>query len=271
MGMPMNCVIFTQATDPAGLAGLVRLISESGTARLTAVMQEVPARSFSARASGHIRKYGTVSFLYKVLRDILARAAAAAASFGLATLRYSPAPAPEPMASFCAREGLRFFRTRDFSSPGSLDFLSACGADLGIVCGTGILKKEFFSLPRLGSINIHKRKLPDYRGGGPIGLWEMLAGEKEIGITVHKVAEKLDGGDIVAESGLPIDPLDTLASLRLKADLEGDRLIVEALGLIASGHAGRPQPPGGRTYREPSPLALALYKRRLAAMRGARQ
>ena len=99
-----------------------------------------------------------------------------------------------------------------------------------------LLKPELFSLPRLGCINIHKRKVPDYRGGGPVGLWELLDGEREIGVTVHEVTAELDAGAIVNRAVVPIGDLDTLESLALKAHVVGDDLIVRSLAEIAHGY-----------------------------------
>src|SRR3989449_8383183 len=42
-----------------------------------------------------------------------------------------------------------------------------------------------FRSPRLGSIKVHLHKLPDYRGAGPVGLWESLDDQEEISVTVQ--------------------------------------------------------------------------------------
>ena len=59
---------------------------------------------------------------------------------------------------------------RDIHSEQALDFVRRLNADLGLVFGTRILKPALFEIPKQGSINIHKRKVPDYRGGGAVGL-----------------------------------------------------------------------------------------------------
>lgn len=259
--MPLKCVIFTQSDSAAAVFTLVARINAGGAGRVAAVMQEVPEAGFLLRASRHIKKYGPLSLAYKTAGLAAQKLFSAAARLNFATLRVAAKEERQGLAGRCALEKLPFLRTAGFSSADSIAFLSGLGADLGIVYGTGILKKDFFSVPRLGSINIHKRKLPDYRGGGAVGLWELLAGEKEIGITVHKVSEKLDQGEIVAEAAVPIDGGDTLVSLKLKADLAGDELITRAVALLAAGAPCRPQVPGaGRLYRDPSPALFSYYK-----------
>jgi len=270
--MPLKCVIFTQSDDADAVFTLVSRLNAGGAGRVTAVMQEVPEAGFALRASRHIKKSGPFSLAYKTAGLAAGKILAAAARVNFATLRLAGKERPGDLAGRCAQEKLSFLRTAGFSSADSIAFLKGLGPDLGIVYGTGILKKDFFSVPRLGSINIHKRKLPDYRGGGAVGLWELLAGEKEIGITVHKVSEKLDQGEIVAETAVPIHEGDTLVSLKLKADLAGDELITRAAGLLAAGAPCRPQVPGaGRLYRDPSPALFSYYKALLCFRRLSRR
>ena len=81
--------------------------------------------------------------------------------------------------------------------------LRECQADLAVVLGTRILRPELFSVPRLGSVNLHKGKVPEYRGMPP-GFWELYEGERSAGITVHFVSAKLDAGDVVETAEVAI-------------------------------------------------------------------
>jgi peptidoglycan/xylan/chitin deacetylase (PgdA/CDA1 family) len=181
-----------------------------------------------------------------------------------------PPPAPTSLAELCAGAGTSYLRTAAVHAPEALRFVAELSADLGVVYGTGILKPALFALPRLGSINVHKRKLPDYRGGGPVGLWELLAGEREIGVSVHQVTEQLDGGAVIAEATIPIEPFDGLTSLALKAHVVGNDLIVRAIRELAAGTARpRVQTAGGRSFRSPEPHELARLAAELARRRPA--
>jgi len=142
----------------------------------------------------------------------------------------------------------------------ALAFVERQRADLGVVFGTGILKRNLFGIPRLGSINLHKRRLPDYRGGGPVGLWEMLDGRTEVGVTVHKVDDTLDTGEVLRSATIPIDDYDDMQSLALKAALIGGDLICGAVRDLANGRERAiKQPSGGKLFRAPSdPQKLAL-------------
>ena len=176
----------------------------------------------------------------------------------------------EELAHFLEKEQGSLFVTADLHSLESLQFVRSLRADLGLVYGTRILKPGLFNIPLQGSVNIHKRKVPDYRGGGPIGLWELLAGESEIGVTVHRVDVKLDAGAVINSANIPIEPFDNLISLALKADVVGNDLIVKSVADFARGAAReKPQGEGGRVFRNPKVPELRAYKKQIAAKRQA--
>src|ERR1019366_4414389 len=137
---------------------------------------------------------------------------------------------------------------------------------LGLVFGTRILKPVLFEIPKQGSINIHKRKVPDYRGGGAVGLWELLDDQKEIGVTVHRVEAKVDAGGVIRSVLIPIEPFDDLESLALKADVVGADLIVAAIRDFAMGTVTETLQTGpGKLFRSPAAEDLLQMKKKLAA------
>ena len=158
--------------------------------------------------------------------------------------------------------------TADYHAETSLAFVRGLAPHLGLVYGTRILKPALFTIPTHGSINIHKRKVPDYRGGGPVGLWELLDGRPEIGVTVHEVTAELDAGRVVNSATIPIQPFDTLASLSLKAHVVGNDLLVRSVEDFVEGTVRlRPQETGGRMFKSPTPAQLVRYERELARRR----
>ncbi|HEX6179109.1 MAG TPA: formyltransferase family protein, partial [Thermoanaerobaculia bacterium] len=156
-------------------------------------------------------------------------------------------------------------RVADIHSEESLALVRSLSADLGVIAGGRILRDELLSIPRHGTLNIHKRRLPEYRGGGPVGYWEILAGETSLGISIHYATAKVDAGPILAEATIPIDECDTLASLSIKADLRGAQLYHQTLQRFAKGHRiGVAQDlTRGKTYRAPSDYEVARLERRL--------
>ena len=174
----------------------------------------------------------------------------------------------DDLGESCKQIGAELFVTRDIHSNEALDFVQRTNADLGLVFGTRILKPALYKIPKQGSINIHKRKVPDYRGGGAVGLWELLDDQKEIGVTVHRVEEKVDVGGVIRSATIAIEPFDDLESLALKADVVGCDLIVAAIRDFALGTVKETAQSGpGKTLRSPTAEDFLQMKKRLAARR----
>jgi len=174
----------------------------------------------------------------------------------------------DDLEAACKKIGAELLVTRDIHSSEALDFVRARSADLGLVYGTRILKPLLYNIPPLGSINIHKRKVPDYRGGGAVGLWELLDDQREIGVTVHRVVEKVDEGGVIHSTTIPIEPFDDLESLALKADVVGTDLIVATIRDFARGGVKETAQTGpGKTLRSPTAEDFLQMKRRLSARR----
>jgi peptidoglycan/xylan/chitin deacetylase (PgdA/CDA1 family) len=160
--------------------------------------------------------------------------------------------------------GMAVHAVGNLNSAQAADVLRKCGATLGIVLGTRILKPGTFSVPAMGCINLHKGKVPEYRGMPP-GFWELYDGVRSAGVTVHFVDEGLDTGDIVASSTVPIAKYETPDSLLEKLHQEGARLLAEAVTALRDGTATRqPQERGShKPRRRPTRTEVALLQRRL--------
>lgn len=154
------------------------------------------------------------------------------------------------------------FKVENYHSEDAMNLLREANADLGILYGTNIIKEQVFSIPRLGSINIHQGLAPIYRGG-PTVFWELFNGESEIGITVHFVAAKVDCGDIILQKTLPLrydfsqynlDYEGFLNDFRAELKEPSAHLIAEAVNLIAEGKAQRTKQDTsvGKRYRLPT-------------------
>ncbi len=145
--------------------------------------------------------------------------------------------------------GIQVFEVGNLNSAKASEVLRGLQADLGIVLGTRVLQRSTFSIPRLGSLNLHKGKVPEYRGLPP-GFWELYEGQATAGVTVHFIDENLDTGDIVAETSVEIHPKDSPETLRTKLDVCGAELLAICVSRVADGTAmRRPQPPSSRRPR----------------------
>jgi methionyl-tRNA formyltransferase len=97
-----------------------------------------------------------------------------------------------------------------------------------------ILKQKLLSLPPGGCVNIHHAPLPKYKGMMPT-FWQMLHGEKTVGVTVHFMSAKVDEGAALLQEQLPIEPDETLDHLIRRSKRHGAHCMARVLRQIAAG------------------------------------
>ena len=114
--------------------------------------------------------------------------------------------------------------------------LESFDADLGVSLGNRIIGPHVFGVPRDGMINLHHGAIPEYRGGPP-AFWELYDGAATMGVTVHRIDEKLDHGEVLARGEVPVLAGDDPASLMLRARGIDYRLVAEAVRALATGTA----------------------------------
>lgn len=109
--------------------------------------------------------------------------------------------------------------------------------ELGIVVSYGvILKPDLIALPKHGMINAHASLLPLYRGAAPIQR-AIRDGQAETGVTIMRIVEQLDAGDVLLTKATKIDGRENAGQLRDRlAELSGVALL-EAIALIDKGKA----------------------------------
>lgn len=96
-----------------------------------------------------------------------------------------------------------------------------------------ILTKQVLNMPQIAPINIHASLLPKYRGASPIQE-SLKNGEKQTGISIMKMDEKLDNGDIYTTKTIDIDENDTYISLSEKISSLSATTLPEILREIES-------------------------------------
>jgi methionyl-tRNA formyltransferase len=109
------------------------------------------------------------------------------------------------------------------------------------------LPADLLALPRLGSINTHPAALPKYRGPSPL-FWMLMKGEKEIGLTIHRMDTEFDTGPILAQATMPIDPDWYIEDLFANVGSLAPRVIAQAFAAVLAGEPGTPQPTEGASY-----------------------
>ncbi len=125
----------------------------------------------------------------------------------------------------------------DPHSPEFVDQLRRLQPEVGVVVSYGvILQPALIGLPKHGMINAHASLLPLYRGAAPVQR-AIRDGRKETGVTIMKIVEQLDAGDVLLQKKTEIAPTENAGALRERlAEMSGEALC-EALGLIRDGEA----------------------------------
>lgn len=107
--------------------------------------------------------------------------------------------------------------------------LQALKPDLFIVAAYGlILPPEILAIPAKGALNVHPSLLPKYRGASPI-QGAILDGDRETGVTIILMDEKVDHGPILAQKTAPINPAETTPTLSVKLAQLGGQLLVRTI------------------------------------------
>jgi len=111
-----------------------------------------------------------------------------------------------------------------------------------------MLKSPLLTLPPRGAWNMHGSLLPKYRGRVPVN-WAIIHGERETGASLHRMLEKPDAGEVVAQQAVPILPDDTahdvFGKVTLAAEIALDRVLPD---LLAGRAAARPQDLAAGSY-----------------------
>lgn len=143
---------------------------------------------------------------------------------------------PPPTKVLALTQNIPVSQPQDVSSPESVDYLKRLNADLFIVVSFGqILKRELLSIPKLYCINLHGSLLPAYRGAAPTN-WAIINGEKVTGVTIIKMNEKMDEGDIILKREVGIDNNDTNITLSERLSEIGTEVLLEVIGSIENNN-----------------------------------
>jgi methionyl-tRNA formyltransferase len=105
-------------------------------------------------------------------------------------------------------------------------------ADLQIVVAFRMLPEIVWSMPRLGTFNLHASLLPQYRGAAPIN-WAVMNGDRETGVSTFMLQHEIDTGNIILQERIPIAPDENVGSVHDRLMMLGGSLITRTVDLIA--------------------------------------
>ncbi len=156
-----------------------------------------------------------------------------------------------PIKNYALQHHIPLLQPEKLRDESFIDALKALKADLFIVVAFRMLPKVVWSIPPLGTFNLHASLLPQYRGAAPIN-WAIINGEQKSGVTTFLLNEQIDEGLILQQRETAISDDDTAETLHDRLAEIGSELVVETVeGLLShtlkpypqqTGHTLRPAP-----------------------------
>lgn len=155
---------------------------------------------------------------------------------------------------YAVEKGLKVLQPANLKSQDFIDELKSIEADLFIVIAFRMLPEVVWSMPRLGTFNIHGSLLPAYRGAAPINH-AIMNGEKETGVTSFLLSHEIDTGAILMQNSTPIADDENVGDVYNRLMNMGADLTIDTLKAISNGFINpMPQPDGQ------FPIAPKIFK-----------
>jgi methionyl-tRNA formyltransferase len=146
-------------------------------------------------------------------------------------------------------KGVQLMQPVSLKDPLFIEQLQSLQADLFIVVAFRMLPKIVWSMPAMGTFNLHGSLLPQYRGAAPIN-WAIIKGEKVTGVTTFLIDEQIDTGNILLQRECAIGERETIGTLYDRLMALGAGLVVETVTGLAAGTL-HPHPQQGPVKEAP--------------------
>ena len=143
-----------------------------------------------------------------------------------------------PVKQYAVAHGLKLMQPANLKEPEFVEELRSLNADLQIVIAFRMLPEIVWSMPPMGTFNLHASLLPKYRGAAPINR-AVMNGETETGVTTFFLKHEIDTGDIIQQVAVPIEIDDDVETVYDRLMHLGASLVLETVEAI---HAGTVKP-----------------------------
>ena len=121
-----------------------------------------------------------------------------------------------------------------------IDDLRSYNVDLQIVVAFRMLPEVVWSMPRLGTFNLHASLLPQYRGAAPIN-WAVMNGDTETGATTFMLKHEIDTGNVILQEKISIADDENVESVHNRLMHLGTGLVTRTVdAIIESENTGSP-------------------------------
>jgi methionyl-tRNA formyltransferase len=141
-------------------------------------------------------------------------------------------PSPVKLAALEAK--LPVLQPEDLKDTRFIAQLDALNPDAIVVVAFRILPEEVFTLPPLGTVNLHGSLLPRYRGAAPIN-WAIINGEVVTGATTFFIKKEVDTGNIIDTVEIEIGPMMTAGELHDIMAARGANLLIKTCNQLRDG------------------------------------
>lgn len=139
-----------------------------------------------------------------------------------------------PVKIFALENNIPVLQPLKLKDPGFLEDLRRWHADLQVIVAFRMLPEEVWSMPRLGTFNLHASLLPQYRGAAPIN-WAVMNGETRTGVTTFFLNHEIDKGSVICQQEITISPEETAGDVHDRLMIIGADLVVKTIEGIHSG------------------------------------
>lgn len=141
---------------------------------------------------------------------------------------------PSPVKQYAVFQGLKVLQPEKLKNEEFVAELRSLNADLQIVVAFRMLPEVVWSMPRLGTFNLHASLLPQYRGAAPIN-WAVINGDTETGITTFFLKHEIDTGEVIDQVRVPIADTDNVEVVYERLMHLGGDLVLKTVDAILEG------------------------------------
>ena len=136
---------------------------------------------------------------------------------------------------FAKQHNLHILQPEKLKNESFLTELKALNADLFVVVAFRMLPEAVWSMPPMGTINLHASLLPQYRGAAPIN-WAIINGEKETGVSTFFIQQEIDTGKIIFQEKIAIREDENVGELYAELMQLGAAVLRKTVDAIAEGN-----------------------------------
>ncbi len=160
---------------------------------------------------------------------------------GVVTVADKPAGRGQQLSAsavkdYAVRHQLHLMQPVKLKDEAFIEELKSLNADLFVVVAFRMLPEIVWTMPTLGTINLHGSLLPKYRGAAPIN-WAVINGEIETGVTTFFLRHEIDTGSVIQQTVIPIYEEDNAGAVHDRMMIIGAQTLKETVDLIAQEKA----------------------------------